>query len=221
MTDADLQRLLEKLQSTMIAVATGGPQIEGVNGEFQSTYDEVADELAQRGLDNPLPFRSLWDWCGRWRSGDMPTYQSRREYVSDIFRQLGASIVQSRNSRFVEPTGWARVDRVLSKCKQQLANAESEEDFQGIGLLCRETLISLAQIVWDADRHPILDGVPASETDAKRKLDAFIAVELASGPNEHIRKHARAGLDLAAALQHRRQQDTATLRCAWKARPRL
>ena len=45
--------------------------------------------------------------------------------------------------------------------------------------------------------------IEASETDAKRMLDAYLAVELGGGPNEQARKHARASLDLANQLQHR------------------
>jgi uncharacterized protein YutE (UPF0331/DUF86 family) len=40
-------------------------------------------------------------------------------------------------------------------------------------------------------------------------LEAYVAVELAGGANEEVRKHARSALDLANALQHRR---TATFR---------
>ncbi len=203
MKNAELLRQLEKLQSTMIAVATGGPQIDTVNSDFQIAHSEVTAELVQRGIQDPIPFQSLWDWYGRWRSGDLPTYQSRREYVNGIFGPLVASITRG-DFRPVELTGWERVDRALIRCRQQLANAAAEEDFQAVGLFCREILISLADVVWDAARHPPLDGVQPSSTDAKRKLEAFIAVELASGANEHIRKHARASLDLAVALQHRR-----------------
>lgn len=96
------------------------------------------------------------------------------------------------------------MDRTLNRCRQQLANAVAEEDFQVVGLHCREILISLADVVWDAARHPTLDEVPPSEADAKRKLEAYIAVELSSGANEEVRRHARASLSLALALQHRR-----------------
>jgi hypothetical protein len=71
-------------------------------------------------------------------------------------------------------------------------------------LLCRETLISLAQAVYDASLHPTLDGVAASATDAKRMLEAYMAVVFAGSAHEHMRKHARAAYDLAAHLQHRR-----------------
>jgi hypothetical protein len=81
--------------------------------------------------------------------------------------------------------------------------------FQGVGLLGRDALISLAQAVYIRERHPPLDGIEPSNTDAKRMLEAYLAVELAGGANEESRRHARSALDLANALQHRR---TATFR---------
>jgi hypothetical protein len=39
---------------------------------------------------------------------------------------------------------------------------------------------------------------------AKRMLEAYIAASLAGSSNEHLRKHARAALDLALHLQHKR-----------------
>jgi hypothetical protein len=103
------------------------------------------------------------------------------------------------------------VDRTVDKARARLDGAAKEEDFQGVGLFCREVLISLAQSVFDAGRHKILDGVKASDTDAKRMLEAYLAAELAGGDHEATRKHARAALDLAVALQHKR---TANFRMA-------
>ncbi len=103
-----------------------------------------------------------------------------------------------------EPADWPRVDRGLLKCRQQLDGAASEEDFQAIGHRCREILISLAQLLWNPERHPILDGISASPTDAKRLLEAYIQVELGSNTNEAARKFARASVDLASSLLHKR-----------------
>jgi hypothetical protein len=58
--------------------------------------------------------------------------------------------------------------------------------------------------VFDRARHPSLDNVEPGSTDAKRMLDAYIAVELGGGVNEEARRHARSALDFAIALQHRR-----------------
>ena len=83
------------------------------------------------------------------------------------------------------------------------------EQFQAVGHLCRETLISVAQAVYDRERHRTLDGVEPSTTDAKRMLDAFASVELAGSENTAFRKVVKAAFDLSNELQHKR---TATFR---------
>ena len=45
---------------------------------------------------------------------------------------------------------------------------------------------------------------PFRSSDAKRRLEAYIAVELGTNANEQARKHAKAALDLAVGLQHKR-----------------
>jgi hypothetical protein len=87
---------------------------------------------------------------------------------------------------------------------QALAVAVNEEDFQGVGLLCREALISLAQAVYDPDVHVSSEGVQPSATDAKRMLDNYVAAELSGGPNEELRKYVKDAYQLAVVLQHRR-----------------
>ena len=71
-------------------------------------------------------------------------------------------------------------------------------------MLCRDALISVAQAVYQRERHPSLDGTEPSSSDAKRMLEAYVAVELSGGANEEARKHARSALDLANVLTHRR-----------------
>jgi len=61
--------------------------------------------------------------------------------------------------------------------------------------------------VYDPQRHLSEDGVATSETDAKRMLDRYIATELTGGPNEGLRRHAKAALSLANDLQHSRTAD--------------
>lgn len=99
---------------------------------------------------------------------------------------------------------WNKVERNVDQAKKQLEQGTTEEQFQGIGLLCRETLISLAQVVYDPGRHSSIDGVSPSKTDAKRMLEAFILHELQGSTHEVARKFARAALDLANDLQHSR-----------------
>jgi hypothetical protein len=89
----------------------------------------------------------------------------------------------------------------------RLDDADSEEEYQAVGLICREAMISAAQEIFDASRHPTEDGVVPSDTDAGRMLEAFFRAELRGASNEEARAHARAALKLALALQHKRTAD--------------
>lgn len=215
MTDEELAAVLEKQRSVMVAVATGGPRIDDVNVEYKRTYTLAAAELRRRGIKNPNPYSELWEWYGRWSSGDLPSWQSRRQFLAEMFNptigQLRNRAIGQPLDAVEEPTGWPKVDRTVGEIRKRLAEAQNEEHFQAVGLLCRETLISLAQAVYDRGKHPSVDGVQPSDTDAKRMLDAYLAVELAGAANEIARRHARASVDLAVELQHRR---TATFRQA-------
>ena len=199
---------LDRLRNIMIAVSTGGPRIDTVNAEYKEGYSQLTEQLRARDLQNPVPYTDLWDWYGKWSSGDLPTYQSRREFIRGLFGPLETHLREGPSSCgaavFLEPTGWPRVDRTLGDARARLESASTEEQFQTVGLLCREALISLAQTVFDPDRHPPLDDAEVSQTDAKRMLDRYLAVEVTGKSNAIVRKYARDSLDLANQLQHQR-----------------
>jgi hypothetical protein len=215
MTDDELVGEIEAQRSLMVATATGGPRIQEVNQQYEQRRGRIATELRRRGVADPNPHGDLWAWYGRWSAGDMPSWASRRTYMSELYQPLIDRIRSGPGAGgaevFEEPTGWPRVDRGIYEIRRRLEQAEAEEQFQAVGLLCREALISLGQVVYDPDKHPPTDGVVPSETDGKRLLDCYIAAELSSGPNEGVRRHAKAALTLANDLQHHR---TATYRQA-------
>jgi hypothetical protein len=111
---------------------------------------------------------------------------------------------------FEEPTGSQKVDRQLQEMKLRLDSAETEEQWQAVGLLCREALISVAQEVYSPAKHPQIDDVKPSATDAKRMLEAIFSVELKGSSNDEARAHARAAVNLALALPHKRTPDFRT-----------
>jgi hypothetical protein len=115
--------------------------------------------------------------------------------------------VGHRAQVFDEPTGWQKVDRQVQEVRLRLDTAASEEQYQAVGLLCREVLISVAQEVYDPERHFHRGEITPSETDATRMLEAFFSSELAGSSNEESRAHAKAALRLALALQHKRTAD--------------
>lgn len=207
--------LIEAQRSLMIAVATGGPRINSVAEEYHQRQQSIRAGLAVYGLADPNPYADLWGWYGKWSSGDLPSYQSRREYINDLYQPLIHRLEHEasgqRESAEPVPTGWAVVDRQLGEMRARLAEAQTEEQFQTVGLLCRETLISVAQVVYDPARHPSIDGVAPSDADGKRMLASYLAAELEGSAHEVARRHAKAALDFANDLQHRR---TATFRQA-------
>ncbi len=203
--EIDAQRAL------MSAVATTGPLIKDVNDEYKARRKEIRDRLDRLGVLDPNPYRDLWDWYERWTSGDLPSYRARRQFLREMYAPL---IAQLENvaagltpGTLREPTGWPRVDRCLEKMRVQLATAIDEEDYQQVGLLGREVVISLAQAVYDPARHPPVDEVIPSGSDAARMLACYIGAELAGEVNDEVRGHAKAALKLAVTLQHKRTAD--------------
>jgi hypothetical protein len=214
MTDGELIEHIEAQRSLMIAVATGGPKIQEVNREYIQRRRRIAAELQRRGLRDPNPHLDLWAWYGRWSAGDMPSYNSRRLHLSALYEPLIEQVTTGREQPEVaepEPTGWPRVDRGIYEIRRRLEQAQNEEQFQAVGLLCREVLVSAGQEVYDPFFHATEDGVEPSGTDVKRMLDAFIGFELGGSSAEEARRYARSALSLANDLQHRR---TATFRHA-------
>jgi hypothetical protein len=210
-TDEELLAEIENQGNLMRAVATGGPRIQEVNQEYIERRSRIAAELKRRGIDDPNPHGDLWAWYGRWSAGDMPGWASRRAHVSELYQPLIDRIREGPSSTgaqvFDEPTGWPRVDRGVYEIRRRLEQAEAEEQFQAVGLLCREVMTSVAQVVYDPQRHPHTDGVAPSDTDAKRMLDNYLAAELSGSTNEGVRRHAKAALSLANDLQHHRTAD--------------
>ena len=209
----DLVPEIEKHRNLMIAVATGGPSIRSVNDEYVKRQAIIGKSLAEHGIADPNPYADLWKWYGKWSSGDLPTYQSRREYISDLYAPLIDRLEKGSirgTEIFKGPTGWAKVDRGIGEIRKQLEQSSTEEQFQAVGLLCRETLISLAQTVYDSEKHPTADGISPSQTDAKRMLEAYINKELAGSTNEASRRHAKASLELANDLQHKKNGDVSS-----------
>lgn len=196
----------------MIAVATGGPRINDVNDFYRSRRKRIRRLLTQLEVEDPNPFDGLWDWYSYWREY-LEGYASRRSFVHEMYKPVIERLCSSSPNQTPEraPTGWANVDRVLEKARSILTYGKSAEDYQQAGLLCREGLISLAQIVFDEERHSTPDGVRPSRTDAGRMLEAYLSSAVPGSTNENVRRHAKASLKLAVELQHKR---TAKLRDA-------
>lgn len=190
----------------MISVATAGDRIEDVDDYYIARNQRIRDNLPA-GLEYLNPHVSLWDWYRYWKQ-NLSSYADRRFYIRDLFGPLISEMALRSGGTGPlqrEPTGWERVDRTLAKARHLLETATAEEDYQAIGLLCREVTISTAQEVYDPFVHVSPDGVTPSTSDAERMLGAFFAHELSGSSNKEVRAHAKAALNLALHLQHARK----------------
>jgi hypothetical protein len=155
MTDQELLKLLDRLKATMIAVATGGPRIGDVQVDFASGYDEVALELANRQMQNPLPYRDLWEWYGRWSSGDMPSWQLRRNFVNNIFGNL----VRSIPDKPVQQSSFESTTNLLNSVPSSMSPVHerrfdcfvsyASEDRQMVKLLVEALAAQGIEVWWD------------------------------------------------------------------------
>lgn len=137
---------------------------------------------------------------------ELPQFENNenvQEIKKKLFERYSRFAIGQLYIKKFEPTGWERVDRALDEMKLRLEMSDSEEKFQAIGMLGRETLITIAQQVYNPEKYPTLDGVEASVTDAKRIFDGYLHIELTEN-SEKVMKFARSAVDLGNQLTHDR-----------------
>jgi hypothetical protein len=76
---------IRQLMGLMVAVATGGADVETLKSDYTVQRGELRAQLHALGIPDSNPFDDLWAWYGRWSSGDLPSYQSRRRFLGRVF----------------------------------------------------------------------------------------------------------------------------------------
>ena len=208
-----LRKDLDALKDIMISVATGGERIQNVDARYKTLHNYIISRCKKLNINYDNDFAGLWDWYARW-SNDFPHYQERRQFINQLLAPTFDAFVSdnttpSISTPIVELSDWDRINRTVIKIKQSSSVAKNEEDFQQIGLLCREVIISLAQAVYNPDIHGAKDdkGVDIGKTDAVRMIGNYINVRLAGSSNEELRVYAKATNKLANLLTHKRDAD--------------
>lgn len=205
-----MKKDLAAMKDIMISVATGGPNIKDVDDRYRVLHNGISRKCKQLRIKYENGFSSLWDWYGRWRS-DMPHYQQRRDFINELLKPtLEAFETSSGGSSITMPIvdwdEWERIKRTIIKIKMNSGSAQNEEDYQQVGLLCREVIISLAQVAYNPTLHGIADekGTTIGKTDAVRMIGNYLNVTLSGSSNEELRQYAKATNKLANLLTHKR-----------------
>lgn len=206
---ATLKKNVDTIKSIMVSVATGGNRIQDEDERYKKLHTQIERDCKKLNLTYNNSFYSLWDWFGKWKA-DFPTYQERRVFINDLFAPTLAYFEEAENynniETIVELDDWERIKRTVIKIKRESNNAKDEEDFQTIGLLCRDVIISLAQAVYDPLIHGATDdtGKQIGNTDAVRMIGNYVSVKLNGSHNKELRAYAKATNDLANQLTHKR-----------------
>lgn len=205
--------LLKKLQhekEMLIQVGTGKIIIKNKieNEAYIEEHQYICSILEQLGLSHVNNYSDLWKWYSDYKERQLNTYQSRINFINNLYAPLFEVLENSEESKLkyisYEPTGWENIDDSVCNMKSKLLTACQTEDYQAVGMYGRELLITLAKTVFDKDKHPSSDGIDIGPTDSKRMLEAYIhyCLKHKSGPREV--KFAKAAIDFSNELTHRR-----------------
>lgn len=190
----------------MSDVATGGKRILDGNDEYKERRSTIRAELHRRGLEDPNRFGDLWGWHAYW-SEHLPTYASRRVFVSEMYQPLLDSLEQLGERELgtgLQPaqTGWVAVDSQLGQLRERYARAETTDDYKAVGLLCRDIFLSVAKETFSEDEHLPRGGTLPGSADAVARLNLVVDALAPGQSNREVRKVIKATVDLANKVQH-------------------
>lgn len=199
----ELIKLLEQQRYLLIRVATGTP-IQNVNDEYIDRRRRITPALTRLGIEEPFPWRDLWQWYGFYKD-NYPTYQSRRDLVYErsdpILYKLERRTTSGVQDWANPASSWSDLEHRLDGLKAEYDSASTQDDFQDVGRRSREILIDAANLVFHDWMTISGEDVP-SRSDAKRRIEAFLA-QAASGPaREDLRRVMRAGYSLNNTVTH-------------------
>lgn len=163
------------------------------------------------------PFRDFNTFYKHWRREGAVGgggWQARRDIIDEYFDPLHqlldereAGSIASTLATAISPhpvTGWPRVDEEVSELRRHFESASTQQDYSNIGNDCVAILEALSAVVYDHDKHMRAGEAEPSIASTKARLDRFIEVQVAGSDNAELRKLARAAIDFAQAVKHRR-----------------
>lgn len=203
---------LAQMKQLLIDVATNTIILKGssYDNEYINLYKDLTTYLNKLSYNFNGLFISLWEWNRYYKdvNNNLSTYQSRRVYIDDLFHKTEILLKdgpQNVISETVTIDDWEDIERRMVKIKQAVAIASDIEDYQSVGLRCREIIISIAKTVYNPTIHGERsdDGSVIGECDAVRQLSNYFMTTLKGKENEELRAYAKATNKMANALTHR------------------
>ena len=205
--DSNKKAFFEKINEEkdfLIKIGTGKLRIEECNLNFIENHQYIIKNCSKLMINPPFEFKDGWEWY-HYYSKNLKSYQSRRDYINGIYNEFIEKISSSLNEEQVlAKTGFDVIDGSINELIVKLNNLSDSITINEIGLRCRQTLILLAQQIYDDNKHhPSSYSDKVSPTDSKRMIEGFIEYELGGSMNEVKRKYLKATNDFANELTHK------------------
>lgn len=202
-----LIEILDAQKQLLISVATDGPAISTVDAKYTKRRKTLNDGLRSQGIKPPFPFDDLWAWHGQWSSGELPSYSSRRTYISGLAKPVREQLEAMVDGVQVEDPGsepsptWVSLDARVEGIVSELRTARTTDDYQDVGRRCREVLIDTAKLLASPSLVPAGQEAPQA-ANAKAWLNLFLASRAAGRSHAELRKFIPAAWDLAQKVTH-------------------
>lgn len=207
------RQCMNRMKQLLIDIATNTIALRGTtyNDEYISLFQEMTGYFNQLNYTFSGLFKSLWEWYQFYKNevNNLSSYQSRRNFIDNLFSETETLLKtgpQDNISETVKMDDWEEIVRRTIKIKRSASTASDVEDFQSIGLQCREVLISIAKTVYKPDIHGDFDenGTKIGESDSVRQLANYIKLTLKGKENEELRSYAKTTNKISNVLTHRR-----------------
>ena len=108
------------------------------------------------------------------------------------------------NNLTTEIRKWNEIKDRINRLEDECRYAETTMEFQNLGNSCRHLIISIAQLVYDPQKHKSTTeaGTKIGKTDSVEMLSSFFDYSLKGKHNKCLKEYAQATNDLANKLTH-------------------
>ena len=200
---ARLRELVDTQRDTVVAIATGSP-ITSQRMGYRDRRARLRAALHKMGL--PDPFRwddadKVWAWAKRWK-----TYDERRAEVDKLVTPLLDQLATLERSGRIDdwggsPDEWSEIEQRLSGLRNEMDHASSLDDYQDVGRRCREVLIDVVELMFEANMVRNSKQEPKA-ADARTRFGYIVEAHCPGGSHAELRKLMRAAWDLAQKVTH-------------------
>ena len=147
-------------------------------GEFGKIVPNKRTALCRNlsAFNGMQQFIIIKELCEHQNISNKPEVIKLKNQLFERYSQFSAGCVLDIENTQTQ-SGWERVDRTLLEMQAKLQTAKTEEQYQTIGLLGRENLISIAQQIFIKDKLTAKVNLELANKRTKEEEKAYQAIK--------------------------------------------